>query len=141
MPNHLHALLGFKNTGKSVNSIIGNGKRFMAYELIKRIKEQGDVELLTELSSLVNAIDRERGKLHEVFEPSFDWKECIGEKFIEQKLNYIHDNPCQEHWKLVANPVDYIHSSANFYIDGKQGEYPLTSYSELEDIDLSTLSE
>ncbi len=100
-----------------------------------------DLELLTELSSLVNAIDRERGKLHEVFEPSFDWKECIGEKFIEQKLNYIHENPCQEHWKLAANPVDYIHSSANFYINGKQGEYPLTSYSELEDIDLSTLSE
>ena len=29
MPNHIHALIGFQNTGKGINTIIGNGKRFM----------------------------------------------------------------------------------------------------------------
>ena len=29
MPNHIHALIGFQNTGKRINTIIGNGKRFM----------------------------------------------------------------------------------------------------------------
>ena len=33
MPNHVHALISFKNTGQSINTIIGNGKRFMAYEI------------------------------------------------------------------------------------------------------------
>jgi REP element-mobilizing transposase RayT len=30
MPNHLHAVIAFRNTsGKSINRIVGNGKRFM----------------------------------------------------------------------------------------------------------------
>src|SRR5690606_5182132 len=34
MPNHLHALLGFRNTGEeTINKIVGNGKRFMAYDI------------------------------------------------------------------------------------------------------------
>lgn len=26
MPNHLHAVIGFRNTGKSINTIVGNAK-------------------------------------------------------------------------------------------------------------------
>ena len=29
MPNHVHALIAFKNTGKNINTIVGNGKRFI----------------------------------------------------------------------------------------------------------------
>ena len=49
----------------------------MAYELVNRLEEQGNQELLNQLASLVNTTDRRRGKLHEVFEPSFDWKVCM----------------------------------------------------------------
>lgn len=38
MPNHIHVLIAFSNTGKSINTIIGNGKRFIAYEIINRVK-------------------------------------------------------------------------------------------------------
>jgi hypothetical protein len=42
MPNHIHALLAFRNTqGQSINTIIGNGKRFIAYELIAKLMELG----------------------------------------------------------------------------------------------------
>lgn len=40
-------------------------------------------------------------------------------------------------WKLVESPVDYIHSSAKYYIVGEQGIYGATNFMELEDIDLS----
>src|SRR5690606_17851987 len=115
MPNHLHALIGFRNSkSKSINSIVGNGKRFMAYELIKQLERKGEKNLLLELESYVNKTDRKRGKLHEVFEPSFDWKECYTDDFIEQKLNYIHENPCRGKWDLAIRPWDYVHSSAKF---------------------------
>lgn len=141
MPNHIHCLIAFRNTkGQSINSIIGNGKRFMAYEIIKRLEEQGRTELLGELASVVNDTDRRRGKLHEVFEPSFDWKECISEKFIEQKLNYIHENPCRGEWNLASQPQDYLYSSAKYYITGEQGIYEVMSYSVLQDIDLTKAS-
>ena len=137
MPNHLHAVIAFKYTGKPINTIIGNGKRFMAYEIIERLRRLGKIELLEQLSSIVNTTDQRRGKHHEVFEPSFDWKECLDAKFIEQKLNYIHDNPCQQNLSLAKNPVGYIHSSAKYYLGDELGVYLVTSYAEMEDIDLT----
>jgi hypothetical protein len=74
--------------------------------------------------------------LHEVFEPSFDWKECRSSRFINQKLNYVHDNPCRGKWNLVSSPVDYVHSSAKFYFTGEQGVYEVF-FGMLEDIDLT----
>jgi putative transposase len=62
-------------------------------------------------------------------------QECRTEKFIIQKLNYIHNNPCAV--GLCAKPEDYRHSSAKFYITNKQGIYPVTSFMELHDIDLT----
>ena len=84
MPNHLHAMIAFSHTqGKSINSIVANGKRFMAYELVEKLKAKGKVKLLEKLSSLVKEKDRAKGQLHQVFEPSFDWKECYSDRFIE----------------------------------------------------------
>jgi len=137
MPNHVHALIGFANSKTSINTIVGNGKRFMAYEIIKRLADQNEVNLLEELSHRVSKRDERRGKLHEVFEESFDWKECLSDKFIDQKLDYMHDNPCRGVWNLVESPADYQHSSAKFYLTGEQGVYGVTNYGELKDIDLS----
>jgi REP element-mobilizing transposase RayT len=138
MPNHLHALLAFRNTqGQSINLIVGNGKRFMAYDIISRLEVKNETHLLEQLAAFVNSTERRRGKLHEVFEPSFDWKECYSDKFIAQKLDYIHANPCVGKWNLADEPWNYSHSSATFYYKHVQGIYDLTSYTELEDIDLT----
>ena len=37
---------------------------------------------------------------------------------MEQKLTYLHENPLQEHWSLVTDPVNYHYSSAAFYENG-----------------------
>jgi REP element-mobilizing transposase RayT len=138
MPNHVHVLIGFRHTGgELINTIVGNGKRFIAYEIVKRLKQSSKQNILDQLASNVNEIDRRRKKLHEVFEPSFDWKPCTGTKFIEQKLNYMHSNPCKGKWNLADNPCDYAHCSARYYSSGEHAAYPVTSYAELEDIDLS----
>jgi REP element-mobilizing transposase RayT len=137
MPNHVHALIGFSSSVKSINTIIGNGKRFMAYEIIKRLTARNEIELLEELSRRVSKREEKRGKLHEVFEESFDWKECRSDKFIDQKLDYMHDNPCRGVWDLAENPADYLHSSAKFYLTGEQSFYVVTHCGELNDIDLA----
>ena len=138
MPNHVHALIGFLHSKVSINTIIGNGKRFMAYEIITRLTEQKEISLLKELSDGVSKRDLKRGKLHEVFEESFDWKECISDKFIDQKLDYMHANPCSGVWHLAQSPQDYQHSSAKFYLTGTQGTYPVMHCSELKDVDLTS---
>jgi len=38
MPNHLNAILYFPEQGFNLNTIIANGKRFMAYQIVNRLK-------------------------------------------------------------------------------------------------------
>ena len=39
-------------------------------------------------------------------------------ELVLQKLNYSHNNPLQEHWKLADLPENYKWSSAKFYQTG-----------------------
>jgi hypothetical protein len=126
MPNHLHILVHFKKTKKSINQTISNGKRFLAYSLIKRLREYNHLDILQELESGVRNSDRNRGKSHQVFKHSFDWKACRADWFTNQKLAYIHKNPCSGKWKLSPNPASYMHSSARFYDEGIHSSYPVT---------------
>ena len=137
MPNHLHTLIAFQEIGRDLNKLIGDSKRFMAYEIVSRLEAGNNEKILKQLSEGVTVSEKKRGKLHEVWKDSFDWKLCDTNEMIEQKLDYMHNNPCTGKWKLVENPVDYIHSSAKYYITGEQGIYRVTNYMELEDIDLT----
>ncbi|MDP4262871.1 MAG: hypothetical protein Q8941_10095 [Bacteroidota bacterium] len=136
MPNHLHLLLHYALDKQSLNTIIGNGKRFMAYDVVKRLEQQKEEQLLAKLQRAVQAKDKKQGKKHEIWEDTFDVKECRTEKFILQKLHYIHNNPCTGKWKLADSPAQYWHSSASFYMFGKTGSYPVKDYRELMNFDI-----
>jgi REP element-mobilizing transposase RayT len=127
MTNHVHILLHYTTTKQSLNTIIGNGKRFIGYDIVKRLKEKGDLVLLNQMKEAVTAKDKERNKIHEVWKGTFDVKQCRTEKFILQKLNYIHNNPCSGKWSLCEKPYEYPHSSARFY-DGDKGGYRVKDY-------------
>src|SRR5437762_10234947 len=49
MPNHLHVVIAFVNRGKSINTIISNGKRFMAYDIVDKLKKIGSDNILNEI--------------------------------------------------------------------------------------------
>ncbi|CAN5403121.1 hypothetical protein BH11BAC3_BH11BAC3_07670 [soil metagenome] len=140
MPNHVHATIAFSKTKKNINTIVGDAKRFMGYEIIKSLKAQGSQDILQRLENAVNSSDKKKGKLHEVCEDSFDWKECNGDKFIIQKIDYMHNNPCTGKWRLAINPIEYLHSSAKFYLTGEQGIYPVLNFRELGDMNLGRFS-
>src|SRR5512139_1637477 len=50
LPNHLHVMISFSKTEKSINKIVGDGKRFIAYEIIKRLEQNGLKHILEKLS-------------------------------------------------------------------------------------------
>src|SRR5687768_1466413 len=74
MPNHLHALIFIKD--QNINKVLGNGKRFMAYEIVERLKAAGRADLLKILTGRVTNEERKRKKQHRVFEVSSDIKPC-----------------------------------------------------------------
>jgi len=98
------------------------------------LEEQGNQKMLAQMASMVNKTEQLQNKKHEVFEPSFDSKECLSIAFMKQKADYIHLNPCKA--GMVKLPEDYAHSSAKYYYTGEQGTYPVITYMELQDIDL-----
>jgi len=118
MPNHIHGMLYFPKMPKSLNTVIGNGKRFIAYDIIKGLEKEGHFLLPEELHGYVKKNEMDKGQRHKVFEESFDAKECRSKEFIKQKLDYIHKNPVSKRWQLVTDFTEYPHSSASFYERG-----------------------
>ena len=115
MPNHVHLLLYLTDDEVNLNNIISNAKRFMAYELIKRLKEQNNQPLLYILSTACSEKEKSKAQLHKAFEVSFDAKAVYSTAFLMQKLDYIHHNPVSGKWNLCAEFTEYPHSSAAFY--------------------------
>lgn len=131
MPNHLHVLLFPQNDERSLNQIVSEGKRFMAYDIVKRLKAQGSQDVLESLQEGVQQAERLKGKKHQVWRLSFDAKLCFSEEMLEQKLDYIHHNPVSSKWSLSEDYVDYPYSSAGYYQLDKDNAY-LTHYKNIK---------
>ena len=130
MPNHIHLLIFLPKNAPELMIVIGNAKRFMAYEIVRRLKNRFDI--LEILENGVRLPERKKGKLHQVFKESYDAKECFSNEFIEQKLTYIHKNPISGKWKLADSYVDYPYSSARFYEYGENNEnFKMTNFREI----------
>jgi REP element-mobilizing transposase RayT len=61
MPNHIHVLLYFPNMPKPLTTVVGNAKRFMAYEIIKRLEERKENNLLDLLHGGVKKREAKKG--------------------------------------------------------------------------------
>jgi len=115
MPNHIHCLLFVAEKSPKPPKLVFNGKRFMAYGIVRLLKEDDNTARLNYFKVRATKKDAK----HKIFEPRYDSLIIQTEKFFLEKINYIHGNPCQEKWKLAENPEDYIYSSASNYIMGK----------------------
>jgi len=134
MPNHVHVIITFIDAQQKINTIIGNGKRFMAYAFVKRLRESKYVKLLKRLHRSVELTRKKKKKLHDIWEISFVWKHCLNDRFTHQKLNYIHSNPCSGKWSLSPTCEDYLYSSASFYSKGIQGAFLVDAIELMKDV-------
>ena len=48
MPNHVHVIVHFPSPSYNLNKIMGNAKRFMAYEIVNRLENSTNHKLLEE---------------------------------------------------------------------------------------------
>ena len=60
MPNHLHMLAYTQSSEKAINNIIGTGKIFRAYEIVKRPEKSGRIELLRIMADAVTPSERQK---------------------------------------------------------------------------------
>lgn len=109
MPNHIH-LIWRVNSGHNRKDVQRDFLRFTGQQ-IKFYLEKHHSDLLQSL--LVNLKDR----TYQIWQRNSLSIELYTESVFEQKLDYIHNNPCQEKWKLALTPSDYKYSSAKYYMD------------------------
>ena len=131
MPNHVHCIIFFPNDNYNLNKIISNGKRFITYEIIKRLEQQGLTKVLLQLKEGLTERDIVKGQKHKGFEESFDAKLIYHRNFLLQKRNYIHLNCVRGKWKLAEHWEDYEHTSAMFYVKNKSDGFEPVHYEEL----------
>lgn len=112
MSNHVHLLLYISQKSPKLSVLIFNAKRFLSFGIRDLLKNDNKTDLLNFFAE-----NKDKNKSnYKIFEPRYDSLIIQTENFFLGKLNYIHNNPCQEKWNLVDNPEDYIYSSASNYI-------------------------
>ncbi len=110
MPNHMH-LIWQLHDGINKAHFQRDFLKFTARSLLWFMRMNNDINLpLLE----VDAVDRK----FQVWKRNSLSIDIYAEKVFLQKLNYIHQNPLKEKWKLAVYQEDYKYSSAKFYETG-----------------------
>ncbi len=115
MSNHIHLIISRKETGNEFSAIIRDFKKFTAMKLIKAIKEnkdEGRQELF--LGKMKQAGYNNRNNTNYQFWQQNNQPIELDVNWIDQKLNYIHENPVKKGW--VAEGHEYLYSSARNYV-------------------------
>jgi len=140
MPNHMHLVVYLNAKEKSLNEVVAESKRFLAYEIVKRLKNKNKAGILDQLKAGVQQNEKAKGKKHQVFRLSFDAKP-LQEKDVEQVLDYIHRNPVSGVWSLVDDFAKYSYSSAGYYELNEKPFYKLIDFREVISISESSSSD
>lgn len=123
MPNHFHAIWRIA-AGIKKENVQRDLLKITAKQIID-ILERNNPEIIKDIT--VNLSDR---KL-QVWKRDSMSIDLYTEKFVLQKLNYIHKNPCHPKWDLAAHPNDYLYSSAKFYYNRENDFGMLKHYADV----------
>lgn len=122
MPNHIHLLWRINENYKR-KDVQRDFLKFTAQKI--KLDLQTNHPLVLE-KFLVNAKDRK----YQIWERNPLSIDTYTREVLLQKLNYIHNNPIQEKWKLSDTPEEYKYSSAAYYICNNEDWKFITHYNE-----------
>ena len=116
MSNHIHMIIRSEKIGLS--NFLRDFKSFTSKAILTEIEESTDSRKDWMLKLFKNAAYKHKRNSEYQFWTHENHAELLfSNNFIEQKLDYIHNNPVRA--GLVNNPEDYKYSSAIDYADGK----------------------
>lgn len=122
MPDHVHLLFTTGETG-NVSQFMGRLKERTAKDILKWCMETKQDELLNMFK--MSAIKYKTGSKYQVWQERFDGLEITTQAMFDTKLNYIHNNPLQDKWRLCDKPEGFQFSSAKYYLNGEYTGVPI----------------
>ena len=123
MPSHLHAII--KPVSDSIGTIVQQFGSFTAHEILKKLRTDNQKDLL----DLFQQKKRDQRHEHSIWQ-DIQAKNIYSMDFLQQKVEYIHQNPVAKDWKLVEDRADYIYSSAGYYDYGRKPIIEITDINE-----------
>ena len=123
MPSHLHAII--KPASDSIGTIVQQFGSFTAHEILKKLRTDNQKDLL----DLFQQKKRDQRHEHSIWQ-DIQAKNIYSMDFLQQKVEYIHQNPVAKDWKLVEDRADYIYSSAGYYDYGRKPIIEITDINE-----------
>jgi REP element-mobilizing transposase RayT len=127
MPNHLHLVVfNAKYDNARLQKTLAEFRKFNGHKLADYV----DNNLATSLSRVIrsNSLnDRSR----QVWLPGWHAEGLASEAFLNQKVDYIHQNPVRKGYVCV--PEHWRYSSAKYWLDGEEGEIPISPVIEVSE--------
>ncbi len=113
MSNHLHMICK-ADDGFKLSDILRDFKTFTSKKIIQMIQEETESRREWLLEYFSDACKHlKRNQKYKVWQDGNQAKELFSNKFLYQKLDYIHQNPVKD--LIVEKPEDYLFSSARNY--------------------------
>jgi REP element-mobilizing transposase RayT len=114
MPSHIHLLVRAEND--DLSKIICDFKKYTSKKIIEQLHKDSDISGDAILKVFeFEASKHSRNKTYQVWIQNNHPIEVYSNKFIKQKVDYIHNNPVKA--GLVDHPEDYLYSSARNYAE------------------------
>ena len=113
MSTHLHAIL--LPLDRPIGELLQNFGSFTAHKILHKLREENRKDML----DFFHTHRRNSSLEHSIWQ-DIQAKNIYTEKFLLQKMEYIHQNPIAKEWNLVRDRGDYKYSSACFYDKDQQ---------------------
>ena len=124
MPNHLHVIWELLSmNGKEMPHASFN--KFTSHQFQQYLRTEGVDSGITDYQ-----VPKEMDRNYRFWQRDALAVRMDSQTKVEQKLEYIHLNPLQEHWNLVSKPENYYWSSARYYEEGIDDFGFITHYKE-----------
>ena len=124
MANHIHLISKTKERNK-LSQIISDFKKHTTRKIIKELEKDNRKYIL---NLIKNSFARKKGYENQIWQRENYPELIISEKFLHQKINYIHQNPVKKEY--IRNPEDWIYSSARNRILNDSGIIELDNIEE-----------
>jgi len=108
MPSHLHAVV--KPNERTIGTLLNEFGSFTAHAFLHQLRHDKQNDLLEYFSMQ----RRDKRHKHSIWQ-DIQAKNVFSTRFLNQKIEYIHNNPVDKEWKLVDDRADYQYPSARFY--------------------------
>jgi len=117
MSNHLHLIMKARD-GFNLSHILRDYKKYTSVKLLEEIQENPQESRKNWMLWIFGSAGKKNinNKKFQIWQQDNHPIELINNEIIDQKINYIHDNPVVAEY--VINPEDYKYSSARDYADG-----------------------